>query len=219
MLSPFDLLCPPICVGCNKIGTRLCANCQTHLTWLDPDWNLISLQGLPVELGHVWTAVEYRDLATNLVKKVKYQHFYDYCRLMAKLMWLNFGQTWTPQQFDTLVPVPLAPPRQRWRGYNQAGKIAQELGKLSKIPVNARLLYRQMSRINQAKLNRLERQALKHDFALNPKFTNQLSGKNICLIDDVITTGATLKTCAQLFSQAGAKVQVASFAVTISGKV
>ena len=215
-LAFLNWLFPPLCVGCQKPGTRLCASCSSHLTRLDPDWDLIERLHLPPELGHVWSAVEYRDLATTLVKQVKYQHYYDYCQLMAQLMNEQFGALLQPEAFDALIPIPLAPSRQRWRGYNQAEKLSRSLCHFTHIPVNSRLLIRPHYRINQAMLNRQERQQLGHDFVLT---TNHLPGQKFCLIDDVITTGATLQAGANLFRQAGAEVQVATFALTVSGNI
>lgn len=97
MPSLLDFLFPPLCVGCHRIGTRLCRRCQIHLTWLDAEWDVLALLHLPTELNHVWSAVEYRDLATTIVKEVKYYHHYDYTTLMAQIMKQAWGESFRPR--------------------------------------------------------------------------------------------------------------------------
>jgi ComF family protein len=177
----------------------------------------MSMLSLPPELGHVWSAVEYRDTAVSLIKKVKYQHYYTYCTWLARLMGLAYGDLLVESGIDVLVPVPLTSSRQRWRGYNQSTRIAQELGKLLQVSVVTDKMRRIKSSGTQAKKDRLERQALADQFIAHPSF---FAGKNVCLIDDVITTGSTLLACTQACLGVGAKtVQSATFAITISGKV
>jgi ComF family protein len=99
---------------------------------------------------------------------------------------------WAAQHgIDCLVPIPLHPRRLRWRGFNQSELLAQSLSRIWQVPVVSTALVRTSYHQHQAGKNRVERQLVTHDFAL---INDQLAGRNICLIDDVITTGATLRS-------------------------
>ena len=103
-----------------------------------------------------------------------------------------------------LVPVPLFRKQKRRRGFNQAELIAQELSRFFQIPLEAANLIKIRKTKSQARLNKEQREVnLKNSFALkNPAV---IAGRKIILIDDVITTGATLEECAKALKQAGAK--------------
>ncbi len=108
---------------------------------------------------------------------------------------------------DFIVPVPLWSARQRERGYNQAELIANELSKILNIPTAAKSLYRIRKTEIQTHLNREQRkQNVKGAFAMSKNSARRelLHGKQVLLVDDVCTTGATLKECAEtLIAQAG----------------
>ncbi len=104
---------------------------------------------------------------------------------------------------DALLPVPLHPSRRRQRGFNQTEKLAQALSPYIAVPVNLAL---ERSRITtpQVRLDAEGRQAnVEGAFALSPGA--DVIGKRLVLVDDVITTGATLGACAQVLLGAGAQ--------------
>lgn len=121
---------------------------------------------------------------------------------MSEIILDSLQQDILTAKIDFLVPVPLAPARKRWRGFNQAESLAKELGKKLDLPVESHSLRRTTSRTNQAKLNKDERQSLEHDYVARPDF---VTGKTLCLVDDVVTTGATLEACAVALSKVGTK--------------
>lgn len=214
-MTVLDLLFPPRCAGCQRLGAWLCKRCQTHLTCLNPSWNLITLLQLPTELHHVWSAVEYRDVASDLVTQVKYQRHYCYTKCLAQIVQQQLRQELLAQHFDALIPIPLSPARQRWRGFNQAEKFSQELSTLLDIPTHSRLLFRQGRNTSQVHKNQSERQHFASQFYCNENM--QLRGKKLCLVDDVITTGTTLKEASLVLQESGAETQCLTFGVTISG--
>lgn len=109
---------------------------------------------------------------------------------------------------DALVPVPLYPHSLHERGYNQAAVLAQYLGKRLSIPVHSRVLVRQKETVPQFRLKKPDRLLnLRDAFALSRAYDPDESteGLRILLIDDICTTGATLKECAKVLKAAGAK--------------
>jgi len=100
-----------------------------------------------------------------------------------------------------IIPVPLSSSRLRWRGFNQAQIIAQELSKIWELPFDAKILQRVRETKMQAELGKEERYLnVKSAFACS----NTISIKNqtIYLVDDVITTGATMEECARVLKNA-----------------
>jgi ComF family protein len=102
-----------------------------------------------------------------------------------------------------LVPVPLHPRRKRERGFNQAELLASELGRRLLLPVRASALVRRLDTPSQTGLTALERRRnVKDAFAVRGRA--QVAGRVVVLVDDVVTTGATLRACARALHAAGA---------------
>ena len=109
----------------------------------------------------------------------------------------------SPMPGEVLVPVPLHKRRLRERGYNQSGLLAEELGKLTGLPVVSDCLERQRYALPQARTAHVEERRSN----VTGAFTchdSRLSGKQVLLIDDVATSGATIDACAATIKAAGA---------------
>ncbi len=107
-------------------------------------------------------------------------------------------------KYSLLIPVPLHIKRLRERGFNQSLLLAQKLGKKYRLPVSFSLLKRRKFTLTQTGLNKKERgKNIKGAFAVLDR--QKVSGKNIILIDDVYTTGATINECAKVLLKAGAE--------------
>jgi ComF family protein len=112
----------------------------------------------------------------------------------------------TIQELDYLIPVPLHPVKFRDRGFNQARWIADGLGKAVQKPVRTKLMKRIKHTISQTTLDRKERlNNMKKAFRINQDVTD----KNIGIVDDVLTTGSTISSMASILKDAGAKTIVA----------
>jgi ComF family protein len=109
---------------------------------------------------------------------------------------------------DLIIPVPLHLSRKRERGYNQSEVIASGVSKELKIPVELGILKRKKFTRSQTKLNREER-LLNVSEAFNINHNVDLSGKTVFILDDVITTGATISGCAELIKNNNAKKVIA----------
>lgn len=107
------------------------------------------------------------------------------------------------QGIDLIIPVPLHPFKERLRGYNQSYWFAKGIGsRLQDAPVNRQALKRRLNTGSQTRQRRMERfDNVSASFELAE--TKGLSGKHVLLVDDVMTTGATLETCGRLLQDAG----------------
>lgn len=110
-----------------------------------------------------------------------------------------------PIEADALVPVPLHPKRLRERGYNQSLLLARVIAEAWALPVATDWLVRTVNTPHQTGLAKSARKDnVAHAFAVPPKTVETVKGKDILLVDDVITTGSTLLACARTLHQAGA---------------
>ncbi|HEX3245753.1 MAG TPA: phosphoribosyltransferase family protein [Chloroflexota bacterium] len=107
-----------------------------------------------------------------------------------------------PLQPDALVPVPIGPRRLRQRGYNQAQLLADAVGKIVGVPVMP-VLERVKEGPSQTRLNQAQRRANVRD-AFRVRWDLDPAGLRLLLIDDVMTTGATLDACARMLKRSGA---------------
>jgi ComF family protein len=113
---------------------------------------------------------------------------------------------------DLIIPVPLHFKKERRRGYNQTELIAKGMARLLQIPVSTTLLIRVLDTGTQTKRNRYNRFENMKAVFYSP-MPGELAGKNIILVDDVITTGATLEACGQILLDCGvSKLSVAAVA-------
>jgi ComF family protein len=122
-------------------------------------------------------------------------------------------------EVDTILPVPLHPRKQRQRGYNQSELLCDGMGEAMGIPVWPNALQRLRHTESQTAKNTTERLLnVKDAFAVAPRFKETLRGRHLLLVDDVLTTGATLESCALTLLQAvpNIKISIATLAVVSS---
>lgn len=116
-------------------------------------------------------------------------------------------------QFDTVIPIPLHHLKKAERGYNQSYYIAKGVGKILDVNSSERIVKRVKYTESQTKMNLNEREEnISNAFIISKK--NVVAGKNILLLDDVITTGATISECGKILLEASAnKIYAASIAI------
>jgi ComF family protein len=140
----------------------------------------------------------------GLLQGFKFHDALDLAPALASAMqraWLASGAP----AFDVLIPVPLSPARLRERGYNQAALLARTLGRLTRTPVIFDAVLRAIDTPAQALRTRTERLAqMRGVFAVEPSAAARLQGQRIAVIDDVMTTGATVHELALTLQRAGA---------------
>jgi ComF family protein len=145
-------------------------------------------------------------ISSGILSALKYDGWPGVAREMAARM---AQLTWPPdvvRERAALVPVPLAPSKQRARGYNQAERLAEAVATAWAVPVWVDVLARQRATPSQTALTRGERLANVHRAFVCADFAPaQVTGRHLILVDDVFTTGATLNACALALFEAGAR--------------
>jgi ComF family protein len=122
---------------------------------------------------------------------------------MARLAW----PADVVRERTALVPVPLAPVRERERGYNQSALLARALGERWRVPVWTHALERTRATATQTRLTPEDRRRnVSHAFRVAPATLRSLRGAHLVLVDDVVTTGATIAECAATLFAGGARI-------------
>lgn len=189
-----EILFPPLCVGCQKMYTFLCPSCYNKLSFTAAAFPLsISSE---VELL-VHPCFSYHSIAKSLIRTYKFSPVPDLSPLIAELLFQSSSFEWQQAQFITAVP--LHPKRLAERGFNQSELVARELCKLTGaryLPLLTRTEHSAPQSSITDRTERLER--MQNQFQLRDNWADQFTDitSSIVIIDDVFTTGATLKACA-----------------------
>ena len=190
-------LVPPLCAACGR-GCRpeavLCTRCSRRLAEAEP-----LLGKGPPGFDRAWSSAPHEGVARDLVAALKFRHLLPVAGLMAdRIHWLAPAQMLS----GAVVPVPPAPPRLRRRGFDPAGELAAALAERLEAPLTPCLARRGGRR--QVGRRRAERLA-------HPPRVRVVADvpRSVMLVDDVLTTGATLTSCAQALRAAGAQRVVA----------
>lgn len=206
------LLLPQDCLLCGDQGAGLpiCEACQVDLPWHSPNacpsCALPTLSGetcgtclkAPPAFDRTRTLMDYEFPVDALLRRFKYAGFLAVADLMGSLMANRYSGESRP---DLLIPMPLHPSRLKERGFNQAVEIGRILAKNLHIPMDPHACRRVRPTTPQAGLTLQARQKnLRGAFTCSP----DLSGKHVALIDDVMTTGASLDELARAVRKAGA---------------
>jgi ComF family protein len=191
-----SLVAPPLCVACGaaaRVHEPLCRGCRAELRWLG--WDQAAGVGVPT-----WAAVGYEGPARALVRALKFRGAVRLVEAMAAQMAANAPPDLLADR--TLVPVPLGAARRRRRGFNQAEALARALARRTGLEVIDCLVRAGTgARASQVGLGRDERLgALDGSIRMRPGSPVPLRA---LLVDDVVTTGATLCACADALADAG----------------
>jgi competence protein ComFC len=206
-----DLMFPAKCIECGRDGEYICQTCVKSLSSIEPP--ICEYCGIPVRQGNLCEACHqnpseidgirsvhaFDGVARKAVLQLKYNNLKVMARPMAQLFCDYLVSNNLP--CDVLVPVPLHSSRLRERGYNQSALLCRELGKLCSAPVDEKSLVRLRQTASQTSFDRGGRK-VNVEGAFDC-IDGALAGRNVLLIDDVCTTGATLKSCAAVLKEKG----------------
>ncbi len=150
---------------------------------------------------------DYRKPYSSLIKKLKYSRQLIYGDLLGELLTASLRLNLSAAQInavDYLLPVPLHSQKHRQRGFNQAEIIAQVISKQLNIPLLTEKVERQVKTAPQEGLGvDKRRKNLNKAFAIQPSVQDKIAGSYIIIVDDVVTTGATVNSLSQTLLAAG----------------
>ena len=219
-----NLLFPELCNGCGELLFRgekeICTKCLFDLPYTDFHLhadNLVAKQlwgRLPLNAAMAMLYFKKNSKVQNLIHSLKYKGKTEVGVLMGKLLAQKLKESELYKDIDLIIPVPLHQKKLRLRGYNQSEYIAIGLGKEMEIPFTTTNLARKKATESQTKKARYTRfENMLQVFEI--KNAEELKDKHILLIDDVITTGATLEACGNVLLNVGIKkLSIAAIAFT-----
>lgn len=180
----------------------ICSSCQCQLTFVNQGRWVQSAVVYGEESMRMFSALEYRGDIIKLIFRLKYQHQTYLARVFGKFMADHIQREQV--NIDLVVPVPLYKERLSQRGFNQAALLSKYIALECQCNVACHNLVRTRSTQVMHHLSKQERRKnVKDAFALrNPQ---GLTGLNILLVDDILTTGSTVEACGKLLLEAGAK--------------
>lgn len=199
MLRGWDLVFPPHCLHCERVGALWCDAC-THA---------LAAEALQLHRHHadglyLLATAPHSGLMQDAVQALKYHGAVSLAQPLGHRL-AQAARRSLKRPPDLIVPVPLSAERQAARGYNQAALIAQVLSSDLRVPIHLDALVRTRHTRPQVGLSRADRLTnMTGAFAVPPQHRPSVKGRTVMVIDDVHTTGATLRECLEALMQAGA---------------
>jgi ComF family protein len=213
---------PDTCTGCNEalLGTEeiLCTNCLASLPTTDhvlfPENNPVYerlLGRIKVKQAMAYLYFSKEGMVQNMLHKLKYHNRKDVGFRIGAVLAEAMKKSNQLYEYDLIIPVPLHETRLRRRGYNQSTCFAEGIAEGLGIPINEHVIERLTATNTQTHKSRIKRwENVNTVFSL--KDTEAIQGKHILIVDDVMTTGATIEACAQVAVDAAESISVAFIA-------
>lgn len=229
-----DVGLPQLCASCREpVGSDgLCPACWSKLSFIappycerlgipfayDPGPGVLSMEAIadPPAYRQARAAVRFDDVARTLVHALKYGDRLDLAPMMGRWM-ATSGRSLTAEA-DAIIPVPLHWRRYWARRFNQSALLAEAIAKASQVPLVLGALKRVKATPQQVGLSQSARALnVQGAFRVSPSGRAAVAGRRLILVDDVITTGATVDACARALLRAGAaEVNVLTFARVVA---
>lgn len=217
-----DYIFPRNCYGCEVrlefYEKHLCLNCQIqlpltlfHQTTENPLFQKLSNR-FPTESATSLFYFEKEGVLAHLIHLFKYNGVKEIGVFLGPWLGDHLKESAMTADLDAIVPVPLHTVKKRKRGFNQSELIAKALSKKTKLPLLSEVLIRVKNTTALAQLGETERELeVRNAFELNIKYSDQ--PMHLLLVDDVLTTGATLTACASaLLKNSKIKISIAVLA-------
>ena len=220
-----DFIAPRHCAVCGKriSGSQhvVCATCLLSLRiseyYSASPGNALERtfwHKLPIERAAAFITYDHNDTQHQIVLDLKYHNQPRIGYHLGRLMSHQLKEKHFFDGIDTIVPIPIPFIRKMRRGYNQSEQLARGISRATGLPVCTRAIRRLPYKTSQTRLTAAERtENVRHTFRL--RHADRLKGKHILLVDDVITTGSTIRACGHTLSQIpGIRISVLSLAVS-----
>ena len=214
-----ELFFPQVCLVCNGYVSSdiLCSRCLSGL----PHTGFASLRNNPVErvfTGRLEVAAAFSEfyfeknhLVQTLLHLLKYRGNRDAGIFLGECIGRSILSASPFFEVDFLIPLPLHPKKEHKRGYNQAAVICEGISRITGTEVNKEAICRNHHSETQTKKHRAERwKNVEGIFTL--KKSKAINGKKVLLVDDVITTGATLESCGRVLMKVASSLSIATAA-------
>lgn len=219
------LLFPKCCLSCGQILLQneeiICLLCRDELPFthhhLTKDNEVKSkfYGRLNIEFGACMLYFSKKGKIQQLFHELKYRNHPEISYFLGLMYCHQLQQTAFLNNITEIIPVPLHPKKQRKRGYNQVDGFAQALSETFSIPINRNLLYKTQKTTSQTAKNLLQR-TTKSKEIFDVKPSPEKKGSHFLLIDDILTTGATIESCGKKLLQIpDAKISVLCLAATL----
>lgn len=220
-----NLFFPDLCVVCNQRlmegEQHVCTDCLLLLPktnfHLHPDNRLEQFFAgrIPFKRIAAYAYFVKGGSIQRIIHELKYNHNPKIGNFVGRLCAENIKGSDFVSDIDMLVPVPLHPKRQKERGYNQSLEICKGIAEVTGVPIDSNTLIRKINNTSQTKNSRFDRWENVADiFTLSNLET--FKNKHILLVDDVITTGSTIESCAkEILKSEGSSISI--FAVGTAG--
>lgn len=223
--SLLDIFFPRTCAGCNNslsTGENLiCTDCLYQMPktgfWNENENPVARIFWGRVYLQNVSSFLHFQKggRLQNIIHNMKYKNIKEIGTFLGKLYGYELKNI-PNSNVDLIIPVPLHKSKLRKRGYNQSEYIARGISEVLNLPVNTNSIERYIASDSQTRKSRFERwENVKNVFKIvEPQ---SFIGKHVLLVDDVITTGATLEACARAILEIpGTKVSIATLAFAMN---
>ncbi|HXZ21457.1 MAG TPA: ComF family protein [Pseudolabrys sp.] len=230
-----DVALPPLCPSCREPlgdGSGLCPACWSRLSLIEPPYcarlgipfvydpgpGLLSMEAIanPPAYGRARAAVRYDDVARTLVQAFKYSDRLDLAPMMGR--WMARAGHELLENTDALVPVPLHWRRLWARRFNQSSALAGAISDVCRVPVvhgGLKRIRATPQQVGRSKTGRADN--VQGAFRVPEEQKAAMAGRRLVLIDDVLTSGATVDACTRALLRAGAAhVDVLVFARVVA---
>ncbi|HLP72372.1 MAG TPA: ComF family protein [Bacteroidales bacterium] len=220
-----SLLFPRICYGCGNHLMRnekvICTDCHVQIPrtsyHTEPDNPVARLFWGRCLITRA-AAFSYYNRGSRiraLIHNLKYRGIKEAGTELGRIYGFALKESGFTNGMDLIIPVPLHPARERERGYNQSSIIAEGIAEATELGVDDKILVRSVKSKTQTKRSRYERWTNVEGIFIVVQ-PERITGKHILLVDDVITTGSTIESCAnELLKYEGVKVSVAALACAV----
>lgn len=221
-----NLLFPKLCLGCNSLLLHneniICSECNHNLPYtnhhiLENNDTTKKFYGIiPIEFSAAMLYFHHKGIVQNLIHYLKYKGHQEIGTMLGKWYAVDLKSVDTLETVSEIIPVPLHKKRLEERGYNQVTSFCEALSSELKIPYKTDLLYRNQYSKTQTKKDKEHRKEITESL-FDVRFTNEDHNKHFLLVDDVMTSGATLEACAKaLLKVPNSKVSIITIAYTVS---